>query len=345
MEQAGAWPGASSADTAVVIPVYNGARFLAEALGSLQRQSLQDWVAVIVDDGSSDDSFRLAQQHTAADPRFLVVTQPNAGPAGARRSGLDRLPATVSYVAFLDADDRYETTALAQLRDRLAARPDAVGAYALARYIDPLGAPVLGGRHEAVQQDRRTLVGRRIVDGDPNSDLGFESLVVSSPIWPAAVALLRVGAVLAVGGPDATFRVQEDWELYLRLSRLGPFLPVSDVLVDYRRHEDNATAVSDDHSHAQDRLRRKAWVSPDNTRLQRQTAARAWRWLLVREAREHAHALGQAARRRDPRTARHSAGGVLLCLSGALLPGPPRMSAGMSGRLHALPYVRHPWHD
>jgi len=206
-------------DLGVVVPVYNGERWLRAALESLQEQTLADWEAVVVDDGSTDDTLRLAQEITAGDTRFRVVSQPNAGVAVARNVGLAQLAEGIRFVAFLDADDRYEPAALGLLRATLDARPEAVGAYCLARYVDAEGVPILVGRHEAVQRDRRRVVGRRVVSADAEVDLAFDSLIVSNAIWPAAVALLRRGDLLALGGADPSFQVQEDWELYLRRSR------------------------------------------------------------------------------------------------------------------------------
>ena len=334
---------ATYADTGVVIPVFNGARWLTTALRSLQAQTLADWSAIVVDDGSTDGSGELAETLIAGDLRFRVVRQENRGVAAARQRGLDELPAGVRLVAFLDADDRYEPSALALLRDRLQQRPDAVGVYCLARYVDQAGQPLLEGRHEAVQRDRRVLAGRRVVAGDADTDLGFASLVLSNAIWPAAVVLLRVDALRAVGGPDPTFDVQEDWELYLRLSRRGPFGTLPQTLVDYRRHDANATTVAAHHDFQQDRMWRKAWPSVDNTVEQRRTVSRAWRWLQLRQVREHGTQLGQAVRRRQPAAVGRVLTGMALCAASAALPGPPPTSRKLSSLMHALPYARQSW--
>lgn len=336
-------PQEACADTGVIVPVFNGVRWLATALRSLQAQTFADWVAIVVDDGSTDSSAELAETLVADDPRFRIVRQDNRGVAAARQRGINELPATVRLVAFLDADDRYEPSALAQLRNRLQQRSDAAGAYCLARYVDEVGHSLLPGRHEAVQQDRRVLIGRRVVAGDADTDLGFASLVLSNAIWPAAVVLLRIDMVREVGGPDPTFRVQEDWELYLRLSRRGPFVPLPQTLVDYRRHDANATAATSHHDFQQDRMWHKAWRSPANTTEQRRTVSRAWRWLQLRQAREHIRQLGQAVRRRDPAAIGRILAGVALCAGSAALPGPPPARPRVSSLMHALPYPWESW--
>jgi glycosyltransferase involved in cell wall biosynthesis len=83
----------------VVVPVYNGERFLAEALGSIFAQDYRPLEVVVVDDGSTDGSARVARGFA----EVVYAHQPNAGPAAARNLGA-RL-ARGDFLAFLDADD------------------------------------------------------------------------------------------------------------------------------------------------------------------------------------------------------------------------------------------------
>lgn len=85
----------------VVVPLYNKADYLVRTLDSISRQTFADFEAIVVDDGSTDGSRELALQYP--DPRFRVVTQPNAGPGAARNLGI--VEAQGEIVAFLDADD------------------------------------------------------------------------------------------------------------------------------------------------------------------------------------------------------------------------------------------------
>lgn len=84
----------------VIIPVYNNARFLAAAIESVLVQDATIDEVLVVDDGSSDDSVAVAQRFV---PHIRMVSQPNAGPAAARNTGLDNTGGEL--VAFLDADD------------------------------------------------------------------------------------------------------------------------------------------------------------------------------------------------------------------------------------------------
>lgn len=89
----------------VIMPVYNAAAFLGASIGSLLRQSRQDWELICVDDGSADDSLARLRAHAASDQRIRVYSQANAGPAQARKLGIRH--AAGDYIAYLDADDTW----------------------------------------------------------------------------------------------------------------------------------------------------------------------------------------------------------------------------------------------
>lgn len=89
----------------VVVPVHNVEDYLEECLASLAEQSLKDIEVVLVDDGSTDGSRRIAEDFAARDDRFRCVHQPNAGLSAARNTGVARTTAGVPYLAFADSDD------------------------------------------------------------------------------------------------------------------------------------------------------------------------------------------------------------------------------------------------
>ena len=87
----------------VILPAYNVAKFLPKCLDSLLAQSFTDWRAIVVDDGSSDDSLPTAQRYAESDSRIKVLAQKHLGQSAARNLGLQH--ATGDFVAFVDADD------------------------------------------------------------------------------------------------------------------------------------------------------------------------------------------------------------------------------------------------
>lgn len=90
----------------VIIPCFNQASFLPDCIASLQAQTYPHWEAIIVNDGSPDDTREVALKLCETEPRIRYIEQENRGLAGARNTGLDH--AHGCYIQFLDADDLIE---------------------------------------------------------------------------------------------------------------------------------------------------------------------------------------------------------------------------------------------
>ena len=89
----------------VVIPAYNGERYVTDCIGSLKAQTHADWEAYVMDDGSSDGTFAAVRALAQDDPRIRVWHQENCGLVATMNALLDRLDNSVELVAFLDIDD------------------------------------------------------------------------------------------------------------------------------------------------------------------------------------------------------------------------------------------------
>ncbi|MGW6590027.1 bifunctional glycosyltransferase/CDP-glycerol:glycerophosphate glycerophosphotransferase [Streptomyces globisporus] len=89
----------------VVVPVHNVEAYLEDCLRSVAEQTLDAIEVVMVDDGSTDASSRIAAEFAARDERFRLVRQPNAGLSAARNTGVRHTTPTVPYLAFADSDD------------------------------------------------------------------------------------------------------------------------------------------------------------------------------------------------------------------------------------------------
>lgn len=87
----------------VIIPAYNVESCICRCLESVKRQSFLNFEAIIVDDGSTDNSFGIAEKYSQTDKRFKVVSQSNRGQGSARNHGMDL--ARGAYLAFVDSDD------------------------------------------------------------------------------------------------------------------------------------------------------------------------------------------------------------------------------------------------
>ena len=90
----------------VIMPVYNGEKYLNQCLDSVIGQSLQDIEIICVNDGSTDSSPDILRSYAAKDPRVKVFDQPNLNAGAARNLGMKY--ATGEYYSFLDADDFFD---------------------------------------------------------------------------------------------------------------------------------------------------------------------------------------------------------------------------------------------
>src|SRR5437879_10672349 len=102
------------AAVSVLIPAFNAETTLGAALRSVQRQSERDWECVLVDDGSTDGTWRVAQTFAGRDARFRVVRTPHVGIGAALNVGLDQCRGEL--VARLDADDLMSRRRVARQR-------------------------------------------------------------------------------------------------------------------------------------------------------------------------------------------------------------------------------------
>ncbi len=94
----------------VILPCYNGARYLSECLESVLAQTMTDLEVIVIDDGSKDKSAEIAEKYARADSRIQVLKQENRGVSAARNVGLDH--ASGEWVTFVDCDDRLPPDAL-----------------------------------------------------------------------------------------------------------------------------------------------------------------------------------------------------------------------------------------
>lgn len=102
-----------------IVPVFNGEKYLAEAIESILKQTYKPFEIIIVDDGSTDGTARVADRYVK---QIRYLKQPNTGPAAARNLGI--LAAVGEFVAFLDADDFWHTEKLQRQMVRFHERPE-----------------------------------------------------------------------------------------------------------------------------------------------------------------------------------------------------------------------------
>lgn len=208
-----------------VIPAFNAADTLETALASLAAQTDPRWEAVIIDDGSRDRTFAIAQRLAARDPRVRALRQRNAGASAARNTGI--AAARGRFLAFLDADDWIEPDYLATL---LPLAEDArTIAYCAYRRILPSGRAGPADWCPELEQDALAVLSRRCE--------------------PAIHCVLAPRDLIReIGGFDETLRTCEDWDLWLRLARTGlPFRGTPRPLANYRMRAFSLSTAKPDH--------------------------------------------------------------------------------------------------
>jgi len=202
----------------VVIPVYNGEAYLAEALDSVLAQTISDWELIIVNDGSSDGTAAILESYAHRDPRIRVITQTNRGLAASR--GRAVAAARGELVAFLDADDIWLPAKLE--RQTAAARQH----------------PQCG----IITCDALQFEGERVRTPSlkewyqPGSGDVLEHLLFGNWIPPSAAMVRRahLAALTTYDVPPPGYG--EDWLMWMQITSVSPVYFLDEVLVRRRIH-------------------------------------------------------------------------------------------------------------
>ena len=204
----------------VVMPVYNGAQFLAAAVNSILAQSYGDFEFVIVDDASTDETPALLARLT--DPRIKILTHStNSGIVASLNDGL--AAATGEYIARMDADDISLPARFAKQIDFLTQRPNIGLVGCAAEVITPAGDYV------------ETMHPKSATDGG----LRWFNLFGSPFIHPTV--MMRRALVMQVGGYDPTFTVAQDRDLWDRLLTVTQVAYLPDILFQRRVHRSSVS--------------------------------------------------------------------------------------------------------
>jgi len=203
---------------AVVIPLFNGARWIRETLRSAREQTLVPERIVVVDDHSTDGSPDIVREFDGVE----LVVNPTKGSAAARNFGASRTP-EAARLAFLDHDDVWHRDHLRLLSEVLDERTDAPAAFSRSRAFSE--TPRL-----SVRPARRTRV-----------DV-WQFFPIFCPVPGPSTALLRREDFDAVGGFDNDFVGIADYHLWLRLSAGRPFVGVDARSVGWRAHPASQSA-------------------------------------------------------------------------------------------------------
>lgn len=197
----------------IVIPCYNGERFLAEAIDAALAQTYAQCEVIVVDDGSTDGSATIMQKYAG---RIRLVQQTNAGLPAARNAGIRA--STGDYLAFLDADDYWSPDFIEKMVQGLEFSGAAI-AYCGWQNI---GLP--GGR------------GEPFVPPDYEQPNKLETMITGVR-WPVHAALTRRDVAMTTGGFDPKWSTCEDFAFWIRAATLHRLVRVAEVLAFYRHHD------------------------------------------------------------------------------------------------------------
>lgn len=244
----------------VIIPAYNAARHIAEALDSVLAQDYPALEVIVVDDGSADETVDIVARYGAP---VRLLRQANAGAAAARNRGLEA--ASGAYIAFLDADDVWLpgklAAQIAYMEDHseigltcgrwLVWHADGAGAFPEPGSLAP----------SASASEPVRLVAER-------SGWLYHQLLLDVIVWTSTV-VVRHEIAQRIGGFDEDFRRGQDYDYWLRASRLTPIHTLDRPLALYRQHADNITRKCPERNYAIEvidgALARWGSLGPDGT--------------------------------------------------------------------------------
>jgi len=203
-------------EVSVIIPSYNSAKYLTDAVESVLNQTFRDYEVLVIDDGSTDDTEAVMRRY--GEP-VRYIRQPNSGVANTRNRGINESHGR--YVAFLDADDTWRHDKLEAQFAALRRNP---------RYQTCYTA------FTVVNSDLRPLcITRSRRHGGALEDLLLRGNVVGS----VCTVLCDRSLLIATGGFDPSLSQCADWDMWVRIARRTEFLYLDLPLATYRQHGAN----------------------------------------------------------------------------------------------------------
>lgn len=236
----------SDPKVSIIIPTYNYARFIGDALESVRRQSTQDYEIWVMDDGSTDNTASVVEalKKNFSGKLNYVRNDKNKGVYAIRNQAIRA--AKGRFIAFLDADDLWMDSHLEDLTRYLEAHPEDLMVYANARFF-----------YDGDGKDLGTQFGPGS-SKTPRIGACAAELFTEGNFIPFMTTLLRREAFNRVGLFDESFKVGGDYDLFMRIaceSRIGF---VDKVLARVRRHDKNLSFLSRLQAATQLRILKKA---------------------------------------------------------------------------------------
>lgn len=255
-------------EVSVVIPTYNSARYVIEAVNSVLAQTYQDFEVLVIDDGSTDETAAAMSRYQAP---VRYIQQPNGGVAVARNRGIAE--SRGRYVAFLDADDTWLPHKLERQLAALQDQPNYRASYAAFTVVDASLNPL------GISRSQRQAS-------------ALEDLLLRGNIIGSICTVLCERALFElVGGFDPALSQCADWDMWVRLAAQTEFLYLDEPLVTYRQHGTNMSRNAPLLESDSLQVLKKGFAMPDlpaALRAQQQTAL-ARNYMVLAGTYFHAH--------------------------------------------------------
>ncbi|MDD5431447.1 MAG: glycosyltransferase [Candidatus Omnitrophica bacterium] len=201
----------------VIIPVFNNAKYVSKAIESVLCQTLHDFEILVIDDGSTDNSFEIISQIAFKSKEVKLFKQNHKERAAARNLGISN--SSGEYIAFLDSDDSWFPQKLEYDLDVFKKCPEASVVYSDAQVVTEVGRNA-GIRHSGCY--------KRLKD-----KILCNNFLITSSVSIKKSCFNEVGFF----NEDVNLSGSEDWEMWVRLSQRFNFVHNNKVLVKYRQHE------------------------------------------------------------------------------------------------------------
>lgn len=254
-------------EVSVVIPSYNSAAYLPQAVDSVLAQTFRDVEVLVIDDGSTDDTAAVMGRY--GEP-VRYIRQPNGGVSRARNRGIEE--SRGRYVAFLDADDTWFPQKLERQLSALDGKTDYRVCYSGFVRVDSNLAPL--GVHR----------------GNPAGATLAGLLTQGNQVGSICTVLVDRSLFDRTGGFDPQLSQCADWDMWVRLAVHTPFLYVDESLVTYRQHGENMSRSAPLLERDSVRVLEKGFAMPELPAAvrARQSAAFAWNWMVLAGCYYHA---------------------------------------------------------
>jgi glycosyltransferase involved in cell wall biosynthesis len=200
----------------VIIPVYNGEKYIREAIDSVLNQSYKDFEVIVIDDGSKDNTLRIIKRYNR---KIRWKSQENKGQASAINEGIKM--AKGEYIAYLDADD-------VCLSERLKIE---------AKYLDE--HPNVGLVYSDFYQINSTGEIQRVIRAHPHNSF----LLLQKNYIGRSTVMHRKECLDKVGLFAETISGDDDWDMWIRISEQFGVGHIEKPLVKYRVHGENISLV------------------------------------------------------------------------------------------------------